>query len=37
VLEDGMRKAFGPRDQVLREQVKNHTELLKAPVLGGTV
>jgi ATP-binding cassette subfamily C protein len=37
VLEDGMRKAFGPRDQVLREQVKNHTELLKQPVLGGTV
>ena len=37
VLEDGMRKAFGPRDQVLREQVKNHTELLKPLVLGGTV
>lgn len=36
VLEDGMRKAFGPRDQVLREQVKNHTELLKTPVPGGT-
>ncbi len=37
VLEDGMRKAFGPRDQVLREQVKNHTGLLKPLVLGGTV
>ena len=36
VLEDGMRKAFGPRDQVLREQVKNHTELLRAPVPRGT-
>jgi ATP-binding cassette subfamily C protein len=29
VLADGTRKAFGPRDQVLREQVKNYTELLK--------
>lgn len=37
VLEDGMRKAFGPRDQMLREHVKNHTELLKPLVLGGTV
>jgi ATP-binding cassette subfamily C protein len=27
VLEDGLRRAFGPRDQVLREQVKNHTEI----------
>ncbi len=36
VLEDGMRKAFGPRDQVLRDQVKNHTELLKPLILGGT-
>lgn len=35
VLEDGMRKAFGPRDQVLRDQVKNHTEILK-PALPGT-
>jgi len=29
VLADGARKAFGPRDHVLREQVKNYTELLK--------
>ena len=35
VLEDGMRKAFGPRDQVLRDQVKNHTEILK-PVAPGS-
>jgi ATP-binding cassette, subfamily C, bacterial len=34
VLEDGIRKAFGPRDQVLRDQVKNHTEILK-PALPG--
>jgi ATP-binding cassette, subfamily C, bacterial len=37
VLEDGMRKPpFGPRDQVLRDMVKNHTEVLKPLVLGGT-
>jgi ATP-binding cassette, subfamily C, bacterial len=35
VLEGGMRKAFGPRDQVLRDQVKNHTEILK-PVASGS-
>lgn len=29
VLEDGLRKAFGPRDRVLRDQVKNHTDILK--------
>lgn len=35
VLEDGLRKAFGPRDQVLREQVKNHTEILKPATPAG--
>jgi ATP-binding cassette subfamily C protein len=34
VLEDGMRKAFGPRDQVLREQVRNHTEILRSASTG---
>lgn len=34
VLEDGLRRAFGPRDQVLRDQVKNHTEIVK-PVVPG--
>jgi len=34
VLENGLRKAFGPRDQVLRDQVKNHTEIVK-PVAPG--
>jgi ATP-binding cassette subfamily C protein len=34
VLESGVRKAFGPRDQVLRDQVKNHTEIVK-PVAPG--
>ncbi len=36
VLEDGMCKAFGPRDQVLRDQVKNHAGFLKSVVRGGT-
>ncbi len=35
VLEDGARRAFGPRDQVLREMVKNHAEISKATVPGG--
>jgi ATP-binding cassette, subfamily C, bacterial len=35
VIEGGARKAFGPRDQVLRGQVKNHTELLR-PMMPGS-
>ena len=35
VLDDGMRRAFGPRDQILREMVKNHTEIARAPGPGG--
>lgn len=35
VLEDGLRKAFGPRDQVLREMVRNHTEIVAASGIGG--
>ena len=35
VLEDGARKAFGPRDQVLRDMVKNHTEIIKSAGPGG--
>lgn len=31
VLEGGVRKGFGPRDQVLRDLVKNHAEILKVP------
>lgn len=27
VLQDGVRKAFGPRDEVLRAQVQNHAEV----------
>ena len=32
VLEGGMRKAFGPSDEVLRDQVKNHTEIMRPVV-----
>lgn len=35
VLEDGTRRAFGPRDQVLREMVKNHGEITRAAGPGG--
>jgi ATP-binding cassette subfamily C protein len=36
VIEDGACKAFGPRDQVLREVVRNHTELLLATTSGAS-
>ncbi|MGO4909151.1 type I secretion system permease/ATPase [Pseudorhodobacter sp. W20_MBD10_FR17] len=35
VFEDGMRKGFGPRDQVLRELVRNHTDILKPSSTNG--
>jgi ATP-binding cassette, subfamily C, bacterial len=35
VLEDGMRRAFGPRDQVLKEMVKNHSEITRSSAPGG--
>ncbi|MGB8814694.1 MAG: type I secretion system permease/ATPase [Paracoccaceae bacterium] len=35
VMEEGTRRAFGPRDQVLREMVKNHTEIVKNTGPGG--
>ena len=35
VIEDGMRRAFGPRDQVLKEMVKNHTEIVRSAGPGG--
>ena len=34
VLEDGSCRAFGPRDQILRDEVKNHTEILKPGARG---
>ena len=35
VLEDGARRAFGPRDQVLKDMVKNHAEIAKTTAPGG--
>ncbi|MDZ4136421.1 MAG: ATP-binding cassette domain-containing protein, partial [Paracoccaceae bacterium] len=35
VMEEGTRRAFGPRDQVLRDMVKNHTEIVKSSGPGG--
>jgi ATP-binding cassette subfamily C protein len=35
VLEDGMRRGFGPRDTVLREMVKNHTDIVRSTGPGG--
>ncbi|MCF1708596.1 type I secretion system permease/ATPase [Tabrizicola sp. J26] len=35
VIEDGIRKAFGPRDAVLREVVRNHTDIIRTANAGG--
>ena len=35
VIEEGTRRAFGPRDQVLREMVKNHAEINRNSGPGG--
>jgi len=35
VLEGGTRKAFGPRDTVLKEMVQNHQEIRQSPKVGG--
>ncbi|WP_096784408.1 type I secretion system permease/ATPase [Rhodobacter sp. CZR27] len=35
VMENGVRAAFGPRDQVLRDMVKNHTEIVRNAGPGG--
>ena len=35
VLEEGTARAFGPRDKVLREMVKNHTEIVRKTSPGG--
>jgi len=37
VMEEGARRAFGPRDQVLRDMVKNHTEIVKSSGPGGVI
>lgn len=35
VLEEGLRKAFGPRDEVLRDTVRNHNDILRSVVPEG--
>jgi ATP-binding cassette subfamily C protein len=35
MLEEGTRRAFGPRDEVLRDLVKNHTEIVRKQGPGG--
>lgn len=35
VMENGMRAAFGQRDAVLRDMVKNHTEIVRNAGPGG--
>ncbi|MES2665180.1 MAG: type I secretion system permease/ATPase [Pseudomonadota bacterium] len=35
VMEEGTRRAFGPRDQVLKEMVKNASEIQKSAAPGG--
>jgi ATP-binding cassette subfamily C protein len=35
LLDNGMRRAFGPRDQVLSEMVKNHTAIVRTATPGG--
>ena len=35
VLDGGMRKAFGPRDEVLRQMVKNHEDIARSTGQGG--
>ena len=37
VLDGGMRKAFGPRDEVLREMVKHHSEITNSTGQSGGV
>ena len=35
VLDGGMRRAFGPRDEVLREMVQNHAQITRSTGQGG--
>lgn len=37
VMEDGARRAYGPRDQVLKEMVKNASEIQRSATPGGVV
>ncbi|MBO9468384.1 type I secretion system permease/ATPase [Tropicibacter sp. R15_0] len=35
MIENGTRTAFGPKDQVLKDMVKNHQQIQQAPTQGG--
>ncbi|MGR3792917.1 type I secretion system permease/ATPase [Vannielia sp. SX4] len=35
VLDGGLRKAFGPRDEVMKQMVKNHAEISRSTGKGG--
>ncbi len=35
MIDNGMRRAFGPKDEVLREILKNHQDVLKSSGAGG--
>ena len=35
MLDQGMRTAFGPREEVLQKMVKNHAEITRSPEPGG--
>ena len=37
VLDGGMRRAFGPRDEVLRSMVQNAEQIARAPGVGGAI
>lgn len=37
VIDNGMRTAFGPKDEVLKSMVKNHQQIQKAPASAGGV
>ncbi|MEL7124674.1 MAG: type I secretion system permease/ATPase [Pseudomonadota bacterium] len=37
VIENGMRTAFGPKEEVLRSTVKNHEQITRAPAGAGGV
>ena len=37
VLDNGMRVAFGPKDEVLKSMVKNHQQIQSAPADAGGV
>jgi ABC-type protease/lipase transport system fused ATPase/permease subunit len=37
VIDNGIRTAFGPKDEVLKSMVKNHEQIKKAPTGAGGV